>query len=260
MEVIIQKDAAAASAIAARIVARQIWDKPKSVIGLATGETPLLLYKELIRIHAEGHLDFSGVVTFNLDEYVGLGPDHPRSYCHYMQTNFFDHVNIPENNIHIPKGQAGDIPALCRQYEQSIADSGGIDMQILGIGRDGHIAFNEPSSSLASRTRIKTLTEETRSENARFFESPSQVPHHVITMGVGTIMEARCCLLLAFGADKADAVAATVEGPLTAMIPASALQNHPAVKIVLDEAAASRLAQIEYYRWVYDHKPHWQRY
>ncbi len=256
MEIIIQPTPEAASTIAARIVARLLREKPNAVIGLATGSTPLLLYREIIRMK----LDFSRVTTFNLDEYVGLPAEHTQSYHHFMWENFFQHINIPKNQVHIPDGMAKDIPGFCRHYEQMISASGGIDLQVLGIGRDGHIGFNEPSSSLASRTRIKTLTPRTRQDNARFFKSADEVPHHCITMGIGTIMEARQVVLLAFGKTKADAIAAAVEGPITSMNPASILQMHPVAKVCLDEEAAGQLEKAAYYRWVYDNKPNWQRF
>jgi glucosamine-6-phosphate deaminase len=255
MEVIIQTDAEAASNIAARIVARQLRTKPDSVLGLATGDTPLRLYHTL----ASMSLDWRRVRTFNLDEYVGLPPDHPQSYHTFMHTHLFRHVNLPPGQAHVPDGMAADIPALCRRYEESIRAAGGIDLQILGIGSNGHIGFNEPPSSLVSRTRIKTLTADTVRDNARFFGCEADVPHHVITMGIGTIMEARQAILLGFGANKADALAGAIEGPLTAMNPASALQMHPAAVAILDEPAAARLSRADYYRWVYDHKPAWQR-
>lgn len=256
MEVIIQPTPAAGSAMAARIVARVLREKPEAVIGLATGSTPLLLYRELIKMK----LDWRRVTTYNLDEYVGLAPEHPQSYHRFMWENLFSHVNIPKENVHIPDGLARDIPRFCDRYEEQIKGAGGIDVQVLGIGTDGHIGFNEPSSSLASRTRIKTLTPGTRRDNARFFDRPEQVPHHCITMGIGTIMEARQCLILAFGAHKAQAVAEAVEGPVTAMNPASVLQFHPKVQFVLDEPAATRLRRADYYRWVLDQKPEWQRW
>jgi len=222
---------------------------------LATGSTPLLLYRELVQMK----LDWSRVTTFNLDEYVGLAPDHPASFQRFMWENLFSRVNIVKSNVHIPDGQAEDIPGFCLRYEQQIRVAGGIDWQLLGIGTDGHIGFNEPSSSLASRTRIKTLTQQTRADNARFFGGETAVPHHVITMGIGTILEARQVVLLAFGPDKARAVAEAVEGPITAMNPASILQLHPVARIVLDEPAAAHLRKADYYRWVYDNKPNWQK-
>ncbi len=259
MEIIIQPDPESASRLAARVIARLVRAKPDAVLGLATGSTPLLLYRELIRLHQAGELDFRHVRTFNLDEYIGLAPDHPQSYHSFMWVNLFSHINIDPQNVRIPDGLAADIPAFCERYEDQIRAVGGIDLQVLGIGTDGHVGFNEPTSSLTSRTRIKTLTEQTRRDNARFFGSEANVPHHVITMGVGTVMDARECLLLAFGPAKAAAIAAAVEGPLSAMNPASMLQMHRVVKVFLDEPAATRLQRAAYYRWVYDNKPEWQR-
>jgi glucosamine-6-phosphate deaminase len=255
MEIVIQPTQEAATSIAARLIARLLNTKPNAVLGLATGSTPLLLYREL----AQMKLDWRRVTTFNLDEYVGLTPQHPASYHYFMQENLFRHVNIPAKNIHIPDGMTANVPAFCERYEKQIRDAGGIDLQLLGIGSDGHIGFNEPTSSLASRTRMKTLTELTRRDNAKHFGGEAQAPHHVITMGIGTIMESRHCLLLAFGKKKARAIAGAVEGPITAMNPASALQLHAKTTICLDEAAASFLKMRKYYRWVFDNKPDWQK-
>jgi glucosamine-6-phosphate deaminase len=254
MEIIIQPTPEAATRVAARIIARLLRDKPNAALGLATGSTPLLLYRALIGLK----LDWSRVRTFNLDEYVGLPGDHTQSYHSFMWENLFRHVNIAKKNVQIPDGTAKDIPKFCDQYEQRIRTAGGIDLQVLGIGTDGHIGFNEPTSSLASRTRIKTLTQQTRRDNAHFFGSEDQVPHHVITMGIGTIMEARQCLLLAFGKKKAQAVAGAVEGPVTSINPASMLQMHPSAKACLDPGAAAKLKRAGYYRWVYENKPDWQ--
>lgn len=259
MEIIVQSDAETAGKLAARMIRRQIETKPDSVLGLATGGTPLPLYRELIRMHKEEGLDFSRVTTFNLDEYIGLAPEHPRSYHAFMHETFFRHVNISADSIHIPDGLTRDVEALCADYESRILAAGGIDLQVLGIGTDGHIGFNEPGSSLASRTRIKTLTPQTLSDNARFFEEGEIQPHHVITMGIGTILDSRRILLLAFGANKAEAVAAAAEGPITASVPASALQLHPKAHLFLDEPAAEKLTRADYYRWVYDQKPGWQK-
>lgn len=259
MEIIIQPSPDHASMIAARHVARLVRDKPKAVLGLATGSTPLMMYRELVRMHKEQGLDFSEVTTFNLDEYVGLAPEHPASYHAFMWENFFSHINVKPERVHIPDGLSSHIPAFCRKYEEAIVDAGGIDLQVLGIGSDGHIGFNEPSSSLASRTRIKTLTAETRRDNAQAFGSADKVPFHVITMGVGTIMATRQVIILAFGAKKAEAIASAVEGPITAMVPASILQMHPVTQCIIDEAAATKLKRTEYYRWVYDRKPDWQK-
>ena len=254
MEIIIQPTAAAATAVAARVIARLLNEKPNAVIGLATGSTPLLLYRALIDMK----LDWRRVTTFNLDEYIGLAKEHPQSYYSFMWENLFRHLNIAPENVHIPDGNAKDIPGFCDAYEQRIHDAGGIDLQVLGIGTDGHIGFNEPTSSLASRTRIKTLTPQTRQDNARFFASLDEVPTHCITMGIGTIMEARHNLMLAFGANKAHAIAEAVEGPITAINPASILQMHPDAKFCLDTDAAAELQRVDYYRWVYDNKPEWQ--
>ena len=255
MEIIIQPTPEAATKIGARLIAGLIRQKPAAVLGLATGSTPLQLYRELAALR----LDWSRLTTFNLDEYVGLPPEHPQSYHSFMRENLFRHVNIPPGHVNIPDGLAENIPDFCEGYERKIADAGGIDLQLLGIGTSGHIGFNEPTSSLASRTRIKTLTPQTRQDNARFFGSEANVPHHVITMGIGTILASRHCLLLAFGEKKARAVAEAVEGPVTSMNPASALQWHPKVTVCLDEAAASGLKLRDYYHWVYDHKPDWQK-
>ena len=258
MEIIIQSNPAAGAAVGARIVEDLIRKKPTAVLGLATGGTPMGLYRELIRMHRERGLDFSKATTFNLDEYVGLTPEHPCSYRRYMQENLFDHINVQPDHIHIPDGMASDIPKCCDAYEAAIRQAGGIDLQVLGIGNDGHIGFNEPTSSLASRTRIKTLTQNTIAANQRFFSPGEQVPHHVITMGVGTIMEVRTCLLFAYGESKAEAVAAMVEGPITAMCPASILQMHAQTVVVIDEPASRLLKRADYYRYVYAGKPKFQ--
>jgi glucosamine-6-phosphate deaminase len=240
---------------AAREVARLLNFKPDAVLGLATGSTPVPLYRELVRMHVEDGLDFSQVTTFNLDEYVGLKKDHPQSYHHFMHQHLFRHVNIPKQNVYIPSGTTDNYEAFCRWYEQRIVDCGGIDLQILGIGSDGHIAFNEPSSSLGSRTRIKTLTRQTIEDNSRFFDRPSDVPVYAITMGVGTILEAKRIFLLANGAKKAAAVAAAIEGPVSSMCTASALQLHRDTTYFLDREAASALRRIEYYEWIQANQP-----
>ena len=247
MRVIIEPDSNAASRRAARFVAELMRKKPNCVLGLATGSSPLGTYQELIRLHREEGLDFSQVTTFNLDEYVGLGPTHPQSYRSFMQQSLFDHINIDSSRTHVPDGRALDFETHCRQYEQRIKDAGGIDLQILGIGADGHIAFNEPGSSLGSRTRLKTLASETVRDNARYFGSEDKVPRLAVTMGVGTILESKRCILLAFGPHKAIAIRDTVEGPITAQVTASALQLHREVICVLDEAAARLLVRRDYY-------------
>lgn len=255
MEVIIAKTYEEMSREAAREVADVLNAKPNAVLGLATGSTPLGVYQELAKMHQRGELDFSHATTFNLDEYVGLPGNHPQSYHHFMHENFFRHINIPPQHIHIPSGTTNNYRAFCDWYEQRIVEAGGIDLQILGIGSDGHIGFNEPGSSLASRTRLKTLAKPTIDDNARFFARREDVPIYAITMGVGTILEARKILLLANGAKKADAIAAAVEGPVTSMITASALQLHPDTLVYVDEPAAEKLKMRDYFEWVQRKKP-----
>lgn len=255
MEVVVLPSYEEMSRAAAQVVADVMNAKPNAVLGMATGSTPLGLYQELVRMHREEGLDFKQVTTFNLDEYVGLRPEHAQSYHYFMHENFFRHVNIARENIYIPSGTTSNYRAFCEWYERRIEECGGIDVQILGIGSDGHIAFNEPGSSLSSRTRLKTLAKSTIDDNARFFERPSDVPIYAITMGVGTILEARTLLLLASGKNKAEAVAAMVEGPVTSMTTASALQLHESAQVFLDESAASKLKMRDYYDWVQKKKP-----
>lgn len=211
----------------------------------------------LVRLHKKEGLDFSLCRTFNLDEYVGLAPDDLHSYRHYMNENLFRHVNIDLRNTHLPNGLAPDLDAECRDYETNIAKFGGIDLQLLGIGRAGHIGFNEPLSALRSRTRVKALTPATMTQNAAFFGGPDRVPRRAITMGVGTILESRRCLLLATGSEKADIMAKAVEGPITSMISATALQLHSRCTVVVDEAAAAQLQAADYYRWIFANEPEW---
>ena len=260
MEIIIKNTPEESSILAARVIAKLIRDKPNAVLGLATGSTPILLYQELIRMHKEEGLSFSEVRCFNLDEYVGLPETHEQSYHYFMQRQLFDQIDVRPENTLVPDGMAADIPAHCLDFEERIKACGGIDIQVLGIGSDGHIAFNEPSSSLASRTRIKTLTEQTIEDNARFFEGDeAQVPTHCITMGIGTIMEAKMNIMLAFGESKSVAVRDSCEGPVSAMVPASILQHHQVAKVFLDEGASSKLKLKDYYQWVYKGKPEWQK-
>lgn len=236
---------------AARIVAKAVRKNPAIRLGLATGSTTIGLYKELGRLHREESLDFSRVVTFNLDEYFGLSATHPQSFHYFMREHFFSHVNIPEKNIQIPDGAIkGDYDRYCNSYEQSIREAGGIDLQILGIGRNGHIGFNEPTSSLGSRTRLKVLTRETIDDNRKFFEPGEEIPQCAITMGIGTILEAKRILLLASGSSKATPIAQAIEGPVTASCTASALQHHPDVMFLIDQAAGAQLKQQDYYRHV----------
>ncbi len=255
MQVLIRENYGDVSEVAAQFVARELNRKPNAVLGLATGSTPLGLYQELVRLYECGALDFSQITTFNLDEYVGLGRDDPRSYHAFMHENLFRHINVPRQNVYIPSGTTDNYEAFCDWYESRIVECGGIDLQILGIGGDGHIAFNEPTSSLGSRTRIKTLAKQTILDNARFFESVEDVPHYAITMGVGTILEAKRIMLIATGESKAEAVAAAIEGPVTSMITASALQLHCDVTVLLDRAAASKLEMIDYYDWIEEKSP-----
>jgi glucosamine-6-phosphate deaminase len=250
MEVIISNTYEELSKAAAAAVAKTLNSKPNAVLGLATGSSPLGLYKEMIRMHKDEGFDFSHVITFNLDEYVGLKPDHPQSYRSFMHENLFNHINIAPQNIHLPGATTGNYRAFCESYEKMIADCGGIDLQVLGIGSDGHIGFNEPTSSLGSRTRIKTLTQQTIDDNTRFFKGGEKVPIYAITMGVGTILEAKKIILLANGEGKAEAVAGAIEGPVTSMCTASALQLHKQVNFYLDRAAASKLKMREYFEWI----------
>ncbi len=258
MEVVIVGCPDEAGALVGGAIAALVRARPDAVLGLATGSSPLAVYRDLARRHAAGELSFARVRGFLLDEYVGLGPDHPQSYRRFVGDRFERHVDVAPGAIRGPDGTAADLPAACAAYEAAIAAAGGVDLQLLGIGSDGHVAFNEPGSSLASRTRIKTLTARTRADNARFFPDPDAVPRHVVTQGVGTILEARHLVLVAFGDAKADAVSGMVEGPVTAMVPASALQLHPHVTVVVDEPAASALALADHYRETWRGKPPWQ--
>ena len=242
MLLMIRKDYDAVSKEGARIVAELVRKKPDCVLGFATGNSPLGIYQELIRMHREDGLDFSKVTTFNLDEYVGLPPEHEQSYHYFMWENLFKHINVGQRHVNIPHGMADDIEGHCVWYEEQIEKAGGIDLQILGVGGTGHIAFSEPGSSLGSMTRIKTLTEKTRQDNARFFDSMDQVPKYAITMGIGTIMDARRLLMLAGGKGKANAIKNTIEGPISAMMPATIVQMHRHATILVDEAAASSLS------------------
>lgn len=254
MEVIITSSYEEMSRVSAKIIASEIRRKHDLTLGLATGDTPIGTYEELVRIHQEEGLDFSKIKSFNLDEYIGLAPLHKNSYNFFMRENLFDKININIANVFVPQGNTEDPEEYCKWYEQQIKNYGGIDLQVLGIGRDGHIAFNEPGSSFASRTRVKALHKQTLEDNSRFFTSMDDVPRFAITMGIGTILESRRILLIANGEKKADVVASFIEGPVTSQITASALQLHTDVTVVLDNEAASKLARTEYYNWVRDHK------
>jgi len=241
VEVIIQPNSEAAASLVARVIARELRANPHLVLGLATGRTMERVYRHLVRLHQTEGLDFSLCRTFNLDEYVGLFPTDPNSYRFYMNQHLFRHVNLDPRNTHLPNGLAPDLAQECLRYEGLIQRCGGIDLQLLGIGRAGHIGFNEPLSALRSRTRVKALTPTTLQQNAPQFGGEDKVPRRAITMGVGTIMEARRCLLLATGQSKAAVLARAVEGPITSMVTASALQLHPRCTVVVDEEAAALL-------------------
>lgn len=258
MEVIIRPTEEKAEELAAQIIARQLQEKPHSVIGLATGRTMEAVYALLVRMHREQGLDFSLAVTFNLDEYIGLPSDNENSYRHYMKKHLFDRVNIDPRNCNLPDGFAEDTGQECLRYEEKIRERGGIDLQLLGIGRSGHIGFNEPLSAMYSRTREKALTPETVRQNAPLFPNPDDMPRRAITMGVGTILEARRCVLLALGEEKAGVIAKAVEGPITSMVSGTALQMHPRCTVIVDEAAAAKLENQDYYRWIFENEPEWQ--
>ena len=221
--------------------AEAIKEKPDILLGLATGGTPVQMYKELIRMHKEEGLDFSKVGSFNLDEYLGLSGEHPQSYRYFMNENLFNSINIEQSNTRVPDGKAEDIKAGCRKYEQDIKRAGGVELQLLGIGGNGHIAFNEPGSESSSRTRAVDLTAATVKANSRFFEDESQVPHQAVTMGIGTILEAKKIVLLATGENKKDAVAKSIKGPVGADVPASFLQHHSDCTFIVDKEAAQGL-------------------
>jgi len=249
MQVIIAESGAEVAALGAAQVCQVVGQKEQSVLGLATGSTPIAMYKELISRYHSRKVSFAGVRTFNLDEYIGLEPSHPQSYRYFMNQHLFDHIDIDLQNTHVPDGMSE--PQLAAdQYERQIEAAGGIDLQVLGIGRNGHIGFNEPSSSLGSLTRIKTLAPGTVEDNSRFFSAGEFQPTLAITMGIGTILNARKVLLLATGESKAEAVHAMVEGPLAASCPASALQMHRNAVVIVDKAAGAKLEHREYYQRV----------
>lgn len=241
MDVVILPSAADVATYAADVVAAQIAAKPATVLGVATGSSPVGIYRELARRRAEEALELARLTCFALDEYVGLAPGHPRSYATYLEREIARPFRLPPSRVRVPDGSRQDLERTCQEYEEAIAGAGGIDLQILGIGTNGHIGFNEPISSLSSRTRVAALSAQTRADNARFFDRPDDVPTHCLTQGLGTILEARQVLLVAQGERKAAAVAAAVEGPVAARCPASVLQFHPRTTLVLDEAAASGL-------------------
>ena len=258
MEVVVLETEQQRADLVADAVVALVRATPTAVLGLATGSSPSPVYAELVRRYEAGEVSFGVTSAFTLDEYLGLPPGHPEGYRQVIEREFASLVDLSADHLHTPDGQTHDVPAACAAYERAIVDAGGVDLQLLGIGSDGHLAFNEPGSSLASRTRVKTLTPRTRADNARFFDSADEVPHHVLTQGLGTILDARHLVMLATGKGKAEAVHAAVEGPVSARCPASALQLHPHVTVVLDPAAASRLELREYYTQVWTDKPEWQ--
>lgn len=227
---------------AAQILASQIKNKPNSVIGLATGSTPVGMYHELIKMYENKELSFEQVTTFNLDEYVGLDKEHPQSYHAFMFENLFNHVDIKKENVNLPDGQAEDLEQECAAYDKKIKEAGGIDLQVLGIGHNGHIGFNEPKTPFESLTHVVDLDERTIQANSRFFDSIDQVPRKAVSMGIKSIMQAQKILFMATGADKAEIVAKALQGPVTPEVPASVLQLHPNVTVVLDKEAASKLS------------------
>lgn len=261
MEVIIRPDAEKTAQLAALFIANQMTLHSKFVLGLATGRTMERIYAILVNMHRNEGVDFSRCHSFNLDEYIGLPTEDKNSYRSYMNHHLFDHVNIKNTNTHVPNGMARNLKTEAKIYEEKIHQVGGIDLQLLGIGETGHIGFNEPLSALMSRTRDKSLTPHTRRQNAEMFGGdPNKVPSRAMTMGVGTILEARSILLVALGTSKASILAKAIEGPITSMISASALQLHSSCKILVDHDAASQLSGREYYDWVFQNEPEYAPY
>lgn len=260
MEVIIQPNSEAAADFVSSIIATHLLKNTRAVLGLATGASMESVYSRLVELHRTNSLDFSKCRTFNLDEYVGLSAEDPCSYRYYMNKHLFNQVNIDLQNTHIPNGIAPDLAIECEGYEKHIREVGGIDLMLLGIGLCGHIGFNEPLSAFRSRTRVVRLSQTTLQQNQSHFSGRSSMPQCAITMGVETILESRCCVLLATGENKADILARAIEGPLTSMVSASALQLHPDCIVVTDEAAASQLKEVAYYRWLYSSDPKWEAF
>jgi glucosamine-6-phosphate deaminase len=260
MQVVIVDTPAEVGRVAAAKITSLIRRRADAVLGLATGSSPLAIYAELARQVREEGLDCTAVRAFALDEYVGLPADHPESYRSVIRREVVEPLGLTPALVHVPDGTAEDVVAACAAYEQRLSEVGPVDIQILGIGSNGHIGFNEPTSSFASRTRIKTLAPRTRADNARFFDSPEQVPMHCLTQGLGTILDATTLVLVAQDEAKADAVARMVEGPVSSMCPGSALQLHRDANVIVDEAAAARLTLADYYRYTFDNRPDWQRF
>jgi glucosamine-6-phosphate deaminase len=243
MKIIVEKDYEKMSSRAALLLASQINLKENSKIGLATGGTPIGMYNKLIEMYREDQLDFSRVISFNLDEYCGLSRDNPNSYYYYMFDNFFDHINIKTENVHIPDGMAEDYKKESRDYESLIEEAGGIDFQILGIGANGHIGFNEPADKLNVMTNVVKLSEETRIANSRYFKNNEKVPKKAISMGMATILKSNRIILLASGKNKVEAIKATASGKISTQIPASLLQTHPEITMIIDKDAAALLTK-----------------
>ena len=260
MEVIVMPDERRATQLTAKLIADAVRAKPNLTLGLATGRTMENLYALLGKMHKEEGLDFSLCRTFNLDEYVGLPGSDPNSYRAYMNHHLFSRINIDMRNTHLPHGDAADLKAECAEYEQLMLDEGGVDLQLLGIGRSGHIGFNEPLSPLTSRTRAIPLTPVTIAQNSPLFANPADMPKRGLSMGVGTILESKRIVMLVTGAEKADIIAKAIEGPVTSMISASALQMHNNAVVILDESAAAKLQGREYYDWIFQNEPHWAPY
>jgi len=242
MKLVIAKDYDGMSKQAARLIADEVTRRPSAVLGLATGGTPVGMYRELIALHQKEGIDFSRAASFNLDEYVGLSGHHPQSYRTYMHENLFAHINLPADKTNIPRGDAADLAGECKRYEQAIAEAGGIDVQVLGIGNNGHIGFNEPGSANDTTTRVVQLTDSTIEANARYFQAIEEVPTQAVSMGIQTILGAKKIILLASGKAKAEAVQRMLEGESSPDVPASLLQQHPDVTVIVDEAAASLLS------------------
>lgn len=260
MEVIIRPTTEDATSLVAKLVAEKVKQKPSLCLGLATGRTMEIVYDKLGEMHNANGLDFSLVRTYNLDEYIGLPPEDPNSYRYYMNKHLFNKINVDLRNTHLPLGMAENLDLECILYEKSIRHAGGIDLQLLGIGRSGHIGFNEPLSALQSRTRDKSLTPVTIAQNSPMFDPPESMPKRAITMGVGTILEAKQIIMLVTGKEKADILAKAVEGPISSMISATALQLHPRCTVIVDEAAAGKLQEKDYYNWIFESEPKWDPY
>jgi glucosamine-6-phosphate deaminase len=254
VDVVIVDSPADVGRAAADVVAELVRSTPSAVLGIATGSSPLTTYAELATRVRNGELSFEHVRAFALDEYVNISWEHPQSYHSVIHREFTVPLGLNPSAVHVPDGQSLNLEQACAAYESAIEEAGGVDLQILGIGRNGHLGFNEPTSSFASRTRVKTLSEQTRRDNARFFSAPEEVPLHCLTQGLGTITSARHLVLVAEGSQKATAVAKAIEGPLSSMCPGSILQLHPRVTVIIDEAAAAELTLTDYYRYAHAHK------